>query len=193
MANKRKLILLILFMFFQIKSLLAEDYKISKRQLENLNLVYNISKNLSASDGRTFEKEITSMALVESSGGLFKLGDNIDLDTNKKKKIEESSLGILQMKIDTARFLIKNVYSLKYLEDKSDIYISNKLLNDNVFATILSTYYVIYHYEKTNFNEEKALSRYNGGNYNEEYLERIKNKMKIVEKLIKDNLIKDLD
>jgi len=81
-------------------------YTLSDEQIEKLKVGYTTGKTIVADDGTTFENTLAAMAGVESTWGVNIIGDKYD-SSGKLKSLYESSLGVYQIKLSTAKLTIK--------------------------------------------------------------------------------------
>lgn len=121
--------------------------------------------------GETFENTAMAISLTETQAGMMKVGD-----VGKSPNIFHSSLGIMQVRLQTARFIAKKL-KLNDVLSLSDIDLVNKLLSDDEFNITIAIKYFVWlsDHTKTYF---QAISRYNGGNVNYKYFNRVMKNMK---------------
>lgn len=148
-------------------------FALDDAQLNLAKKIYTIGKHFKTVDGMSIEKTLTAISLRESSLGKYVLGDK--KENGEFKPVKEMSLGPFQIRVFTAREIIRNnelkAY-YKYLDDTTALI--NKLITDVEFGAKLSAYYFIH-----NYNEAKArgmsrpyfraISRHNGGWSNKPY------------------------
>jgi len=91
----KKIIFLIPFFLFGL----------NVNQLNILKLSYNIGKKYKAIDGHTFEDTLSAIILTETSAGKYIIGDNY-FQTGKEKPLILKSLGVAQVKLETAIYII---------------------------------------------------------------------------------------
>jgi hypothetical protein len=148
---------------------------------------YNIGKLIKAKDGMTFEHTLSSIAFTESSAGKYIIGDKFS------KKLKDASLGVYQIRLETAKFIIKRDKFLnkhfKYLLKDNDALIS-MLLREEDFGALVAGHLLKFWYEYALRKGVKnpwfyAVSRYNGGTKNVKYVNRIRKNMKVTKRLIK--------
>lgn len=151
-------------------------------QLKNLKLVKKVALKYPNKQGKTLEDTAMSICLTETNAGRVKIGDVKKNDPN----IFKSSLGIMQVRMQTARFIAKKL-KLKEVLKLSDTELMSKLLSDNEFNAKIAIQYLVWLSNRTK-NHFTAISRYNGGNINYPYYNRVMQNMK---KLKKNNLIND--
>lgn len=169
---------LLLFLTINLFALTTDQEKVFKT-------VYNTAKMYHAKDGMTFEKTLTSIALRESSLGLTIVGAK-----NNKQTLKDTSLGVMQIHLPTAKFIIKSDPILKshysYLLKNNDLLVS-ALLHNDAFSTMIAAKYLIMNYEKAKSRQMwnpwyRAISRHNGGWNNMRYFKAVMKNMKFLEK-----------
>lgn len=166
----------------------ANELKFSKLQISNLQMVYKLGQKITAKDGTSFENALCGIILTESDAGLYKIGDNFDPKTKKQRHLFDSSLGAFQIRLQTIRSISKKIKVLNYLQNKSDLYITNKLLNDLPFSILVAGNYLKLNYEATK-SYFTAISRYNGGNLNYTYYNKVKSNMLKIKGLVKKKVL----
>jgi len=134
-------------------SLLLSD-TFSKGQISVIRKSYNIGKQFKARDGMTFENTLASLVFTESSAGKFVVGDRHNF-------IENCSLGYYQIRLKTAKWIIKKKIN-SYLK-----FWYNYALSMNIKKP--------WRY---------SVSRYNGGVNNIKYINRIRRNMKKIKGLL---------
>ncbi len=154
------LIISILPVFAQIK--------LSEEQVKNLNIVREVALKYKDDKGETFPNTIAAICMAESSGGLNLMGD----PTQEKGKFY-SSLGAMQIRVPTARY-ISSVFpkKLKEIHAMTDRSLREKLLKDVRFSAKIATLYII-HLSNTRKSYFKTISGYNGGTRNHKYYNRV--------------------
>lgn len=182
MGIRRRLIGLVFI--FSSFALNADEtkYNFSDEQYRLLKIAFNVGKNIHAKNGMSFEKALSSIVLTETTSGKYIIGDSFDKDRSRRHLLK-NSLGPFQIRLSTVRVISRKIPSLKYLQDKSDWYIMNKLLNDYVFGAVIAGNYLKYNYERTGNDYFKCISRYNGGNKNITYYNKVMNNMIIISDL----------
>jgi len=176
---------------FLIAILSSYLYSFNDFQLKTLQMVMNKAREHKAFNKERFPKTLAAICLSESTAGkLESKGKHTitDLDKKNRKDITKASLGVMQIRIETAKDMIK-FYNLKYLKNLSDKELAERLLNDINASTEIATLYFI-----TNFNYYKnfyvAISRYNGGTRNKKYVLKVLKNLKIINKLVKNGSLK---
>lgn len=191
MDNRIKKLLAFFFLFLFFNKLEASKYRLDDRQLELLSISYNVGKNIQAKDGMSFEKALSSIVLTETSSGKYVIGDTLD-KLKKKRHLLKNSLGPFQIRISTIRVMSCKIKSLNYLKEKSDWWIMNKLLSDYTFGAVIAGNYLKLNYERTNFNYFRSISRYNGGNNNWNYYNKVMSNMNIINGLKEEGFFSDI-
>ena len=153
----------------------------TQKQLEILQTVRNVARTIPDKKGETYENTMSAICLVESSAGKYLIGD-----FREGVKVTRASLGILQVQVPTAKYVISKTPSLFYLKKYNDFQLANLLLTNIVVATKIATNYLVMLIESrpTYYN---GVSGYNGGFRNIKYFNRVKTQLKRVYKLIKQN------
>lgn len=175
------------YLIFLSISLLTSLNAFDETQIKLAKKIYTIGKTFKTNDGMTIEKTLTAISLRESSLGKFVLGDK--KENGEFKPLKEMSLGPFQMRLFTAREIIKDNKLKEYKKYlKNDTALINKLITDVEFGAKLSAYYFI-----KNYNEAlrrgmsspyyRAVSRHNGGWNNETYYKALMKNLRSVRKL----------
>lgn len=156
------------------------DYKVdlSKKQVDNFKLIYQVAKANPNKHGVTFEKTLLKIAVQESDLGLDLVGDH-----HKGQCITKASLGVFQFQVRTVKHLA-GMYpkQLGYLKSKSDWWIADKLIKDNSFSAKLASYNIKRLSEdklRAN-NYVKIVSGWNGGVVNKPYYNNVQRHCKKV-------------
>ena len=145
---------------------------------------YNIGKLIKAKDGMTFENSLASIVFTESSAGKYVVGDRFS------KHLRDASLGAFQIRIKTAKWIIKKDKfcnkHFKFLLEDEDALITY-LLTKPRFGAIIAGFFLKISYEyalrKGIENPwEYAISRYNGGDKNYKYINRVKKNIKLLKR-----------
>ena len=151
----------------------AQAFKLDDKQMQLAQKIYKIGKTFKTNDGLTIENTLTSISLRESSLGRFIVGDK--KKNGSFKPLIEMSLGAFQIRVGTAKDVIRNnkLTQYNYLLNDDSILI-NKLLTDPEFGAVLTGYYFV-----KNYNEAlrrnmwnpyfRAYSRHNGSWNNKTY------------------------
>jgi len=167
---------IILFGLF-IGSLNAATF--SEKQIETLKMIREVALQYPNSNGETFENTAMAIALTETSVGIFKIGD-----IGKDPNIFNASLGIMQVRLQTARFLADKL-DWKEVIEMSDKKLVNELLGNDRFNVTMAVKYIVWLNEYTKHNYFRTVSRYNGGNYNRPYYGRVMKNMALIRREVK--------
>ena len=87
-------------------------FALSTTSMDKIKIAWNYGKKTKAMDGMTFEYAISGIMGQESSWGKHVIGDKYT-KTGKLKSLYESSLGNFQIKLPTAKLVIKKTPYLK--------------------------------------------------------------------------------
>lgn len=150
----------------------ANAVKLKSHQVGKLELVKRVALKYPNRKGETFEQTAMSICLTETYAGKVKIGDV----PKKNPNIFSSSLGIMQVRLKTARFIAKKL-NLKDVKKMSDIELVNKLLGDDEFNATIAVRYLVWLSDHTQ-DYFSAVSRYNGGNINYPYFNRVMSNLK---------------
>ncbi|WP_024954152.1 hypothetical protein [Sulfurospirillum arcachonense] len=153
----------------------------SDKQLETLKMVHEVALQYPNNTGETFENTAMAICLTETSAGVFKVGD-----IGKDPNIFNASLGIMQVRLETAKFLANKLNWTEVI-NMSDIKLVNKLLGDDRFNVTVAVRFIVWLNEYTKHNYFRTVSRYNGGNYNYPYYHRVMNNMALIRRTVKLN------
>ena len=171
LKNKTSLMMIFLLTLFLTTN--AQAFKLNSSQEKLALQIYKIGKTFKTADGMSIENTLTAISLRESSLGRYIVGDK--LKNGNFKPIEEMSLGAFQIRLGTAKDVIRinRLYKYTYLL-KDDSKLVNRLLTDVEFSAVIAAHYFI-----TNYNEAlrrdmwnpyfRAVSRHNGGWTNKKY------------------------
>jgi len=155
-----------IFIILTTSLLVAKD--LSFRQILTLKMVKNVALSHPNKRGKTFEDTMMAICLSETGCGKTNFGDKQLL----RRGIKKASYGIMQVRLQTARFVAKK-YSLIEAQLLDDISLIEKLMNDDLFNVKIATLYVdwLSDHSKSYF---ETVSRYNGGKVNYPYFNKIK-------------------
>lgn len=151
-------------------------------------MAYDVGKTIVADDGTTFEHALATIMMNETSGGIFLIGDKYN--KKKLKTIDKCSLGAFQVKLSTAKYLIKKYSRLRrfkrYLND--DKALINILLTETEKSAEIAGMYLLDRYhaaQKRNMSQPywRAISAYNGGWNNTRYKNKFRRNLKFVKKV----------
>ncbi len=162
----------IIVLIFSTSNLIAA--KLSLQQIETLKTVKDIAKQYPNQSGETFENTAMAICLSETSAGLFKVGD-----IGKDPNIFKASLGIMQVRLETARFIAEKL-NLTKIKKMSDVVLVNRLLGDDKFNIFVAVKYLVWLNDYTK-NYFRTVSRYNGGNYNHPYYNKVMRNMQFIQ------------
>jgi len=162
---------------------------LTKEQIKKIKDVYVIGKSIKCKNGMTFGYSLASIMGQESSFGKYIIGDKYS--NGKLKSLYDSSLGVFQIKLKTAKLIIlkhKDLYNkYKHLIYKGkSIYIKyeknkKKLL---YFKNIIHNKKWI---KRAKNNEIKAIKTLNWAN--KEYIKCLKIHNLLIKKTYKDTLL----
>lgn len=160
--------------------------ELNTRQIETLNLVREVAKSMPSKNGHTYEDTIAGIALTESSAGLNNVGDLKEGDTN----LYNASLGALQVRVETVRYLSDTKSKYKYLREKTDKDIAFMLLENPRFNAEATVDYFLINYNRFKVDKYfKAISLHNGGVRNYQYVDRVLNNVKTIKEAKEAGLI----
>jgi len=150
----------------------------NKEQLNKINFAFKMGKSVVTKDGTTFEYALPSIMGAESFWGKLVIGDRYN-KTGKLKSLYKSSLGNYQIKLSTAKLVIKSNKKLrkkyKYLiYNGNEVY--SKYLNNKKELNKLN--FKIKNNKKLLYKNEKKIKYYNDVLKNKKWLIRYKNKEK---------------
>ncbi len=164
----------LLFIFF------ISLHAVSDEQITTLQKVRDIAKTLPDRYGETYENTLSAICLTESSAGKNIIGDH-----KKGRAMTKASLGAMQIRIATARYIAKQTPSLTWLSSYSDEQLAHRLLTDvRLSAKIAAHYIIILKHSRSDYI--KVVSGYNGGMLNRPYYARVMKNMRLVRSLIKE-------
>jgi len=172
--------------FISLLLVISLSYSFDKDQMDIIRKSYNIGKLIKAKDGMTFENTLASISFTESSAGKYIIGDKFT------KHLKDSSLGVYQIRLKTAKWLIKSDPWLRknftYLL-KDDNRLISMILRREEFGALLAGHLLKIWYNYALKKDIKnpwfyAVSRYNGGVHNTVYVARIRKNIKLIKKII---------
>jgi len=146
----------------------------TEKQLEILKMVREVALLYPNNVGETFEDTAMAICLTETSAGVFKVGD-----IGKDPNIFNASLGIMQVRLETARFLANKLNWTEVI-NMSDVKLVNKLLGDDRFNATVAVKFIVWLNNYTNQHYFRTVSRYNGGNYNRPYYGKVMRNMDLI-------------
>jgi len=171
----KKIIFSLLLNLF-VLSATIQAYELTPKQIEVLKMVKSVAKQYKDKKGESFEYTAMAICLSETSAGIFKVGD-----IGKDPNIFKASLGIMQVRLQTARFVAKKL-NLKEILDMSDVELVNRLLGDDRFNVYVAVRYIVWLSDYTK-NYFRTVSRYNGGNHNRPYYYKVMRNMKLIKSI----------
>jgi hypothetical protein len=144
------------------------------RQIFTLKTVKNVALNHPNKKGETFEKTMMAICMTETSCGRENFGDKQLL----KKGIKKASYGVMQVRLETARFVAKvhNLFDVKLM---SDVELIEKMMHNSAFNAKIAVLYIVWlsDHSKSYF---EMVSRYNGGKVNHPYYNRVQKNMRLL-------------
>jgi len=172
-----------IIVFFSLLFFYTSAFAISQKQLELLQIVRDVAKLTPCKNGKTYPDTLAAICLRESSAGKNLIGD-----FHKNTPITEASLGVMQIKVSTVRYVALYTKKLKWTQKKSDKQIANLLFSNNRFsATVAANYFrILIDYRKTYFY---AVSGYNGGYYNYTYYKKIIKDLRYIQYFVKKGVL----
>jgi len=180
---------LLTMMLIMSTPVLAKEVKspLSAKQEKVIQTVYDIGKQIKADDGMTFEWAAVGITFSESSAGKNLIGDE-----SPDLKLRKASLGSMQVRLNTAKWIIKrdplmNEYYSFLLKPKMEKRLISLLLSDVKFSAMIAITYLKMNYncwlKKGHKNPYfHAISRYNGGNNNTIYFAKVKKNIKNIKR-----------
>lgn len=172
-------ILLMMLLLFTL-NLFAND-KLSKDQLSTLNDIRDIAIQIKDVNGQSYEDTLCAICLTESSADQRKVKNY-----SKQTSLQKSSFGIMQMRLQTVRFIASKIPNMKSIKQLSDHQLAQKLIDDPKFSATMATHFFIY-LQNTRKNYMQSVSGYNGGTINKPYYEKVMKNLEIVKSLEKEN------
>ena len=161
---------------------------LTKSQLEILTTIKAIAQHFKARDGMTFTKALSAIALTESSLGLQIVGDQ-----EKNKPVSTASLGVFQIRLTTAKYIIRKnpilTCQFGHLLHQDKI-LTTFLLTKTEFSTLLAGFYLVMNYEIARAKGlsnpwYRAISKHNGGWHNYKYYSKVLKNLHLLEKEIR--------
>ncbi len=165
---------ILLISFLVISSIFAQT--LDFRQILTLKTVKNIALEYPTKNGETLENTAMAICMAETSGGKVRWGDKQLL----KKGIKNASYGVMQVRLQTARFVAK-IYDLKDIKNMSDTTLITKMMNEIVFNAKIAVLYLVW-LRDTSKSYFEAVSRYNGGRVNYPYYNKVQKYIKMLKK-----------
>ena len=150
-----------------ILPIMIEAKALDMKQILTLKTVKNIALQYPNKEGKTFEKTMMAICMAETSAGKVKYGDKQLL----KKGYKKGSYGVMQVRLETARFVAK-AFHLLDIRLMSDVGLIKKLMHESAFNAKIATLYIVWLSEHSQSYFE-MVSRYNGGKANQPYFQKI--------------------
>ncbi len=144
------------------------------RQILTLKTVKNVALQYPDKRGRTLEYTAMAICLAETDGGKVNWGDKQLL----RKGIKQASYGIMQVRLQTARFVARR-YNLIDVIRMSDTELISKMMHNILFNAKLAVLYLVY-LSDTSKSYFETVSRYNGGRVNHPYYNKVERCLKII-------------
>lgn len=161
--------------------LMANNLGLTTRQVNTIQEIINVSKHIKNKKGESFPKTLAAISLVESSAGINVIGDIPNKDS-AKINLKKSSLGVIQIRLNTAKWMIKTTNELKKYSKYSDVQLINKLISNNAFSAEIGSYFIVW-LSNNRKNYMETVSGYNGGIVNWKYYSKVGKALKIITKL----------
>ena len=146
---------------------MIEAKSLTMKQLLTLKTIKNIALEYPNKKGETFEKTMMAICMVETRGGEMNYGDKQLL----KKGIKKGSYGVMQVRLQTARFVAKS-FNLLVVKMMSDVELIKKMMHESTFNAKIATLYIVWLSEHSQSYFE-MVSRYNGGKVNHPYFNKV--------------------
>ena len=161
--------LIIMMVFLPI---MIEGRALDMRQILTLKTVKNVALAHPNKRGETFENTLMAICLAETNGGKVTFGDKQLL----RKGLKNASYGVMQVRLQTARFVAKS-FKLVDVLLMSDVALIEKMMQSSFFNAKIATLYLrwLSEHSKSYF---EMVSRYNGGKVNHAYFNKIQKNLK---------------
>lgn len=147
--------------------IMIEARGLDMKQILTLKTVKNIALQYPNKKGKTFENTMMAICMAETKGGKANYGDKQLL----KKGIKKGSYGVMQVRLQTARFVAKSFHLLN-ISLMDDVTLIKKMMQDTTFNAKIATLYIVWLSEHSQSYFE-MVSRYNGGSVNHPYYNKI--------------------
>ncbi len=147
--------------------IMIEAQALTMRQILTLKTVKNIALQHPNKKGKTFEDTMMAICMVESNAGKVNYGDKQLL----KKGIKKGSYGVMQVRLQTARFVAKKFHLLD-ASLMNDMKLIHEMMHNSAFNAKIATLYIIWLSEHSKSYFE-MVSRYNGGKVNYPYFNKV--------------------
>ena len=160
-----------------------KSLKLTEQDLTNLQRIQHIALQYPTDDNTTFEHTLLAIFLTETE-----LGKAPTKQMNQKPG-HNMSVGYFQIKPKSAKEIIIKQNLTQY-QNLTLQQIKQKLMTDFDFQIIIATNHLVYHYNRalqefTHLNPTRAaISKYNGGWHNPDYIDRVRRNQIILTYLI---------
>ena len=160
-----------------------KSLKLTEQDLINLQRIQHIALQYPTDDNTTFEHTLLAIFLTETE-----LGKAPTKQMNQKPG-HNRSVGYFQIKPKSAKEIIIKQNLTQY-QNLTLQQIKQKLITDFDFQIIIATNHLVYHYNRalqefTHLNPTRAaISKYNGGWHNPNYIDRVRQNQIIITYLI---------
>ena len=160
-----------------------KSLKLTEQDLINLQKIQQIALQYPTDDNTTFEHTLLAIFLTETE-----LGKAPTKQMNQKPG-HNRSVGYFQIKPKSAKEIIIKQNLTQY-QNLTLQQIKQKLITDFDFQIIIATNHLVYHYNRalqefTHLNPTRAaISKYNGGWHNPNYIDRVRQNQIIITYLI---------
>ena len=160
-----------------------KSLKLTEQDLTNLQHIQEVALQYPTDDNTTFEHTLLAIFLTETE-----LGKAPTKQMNQKPG-HNRSVGYFQIKPKSAKEIITKQNLTQY-QDLTLQQIKQKLITDFDFQITIATNHLVYHYNRalqefTHLNPTRAaISKYNGGWHNPNYINRVRQNQIIITYLI---------
>ena len=160
-----------------------KSLKLTEQDLINLQHIQEIALQYPTDDNTTFEHTLLAIFLTETE-----LGKAPEKQMNQKPG-HNRSVGYFQIKPKSAKEIIIKQNLTQY-QNLTLQQIKQKLITDFDFQITIATNHLVYHYNRalqefTHLNPTRAaISKYNGGWHNPDYIDRVRRNQIIITYLI---------
>ena len=160
-----------------------KSLRLTEQDLTNLQHIQEIALQYPTDDNTTFEHTLLAIFLTETT-----LGRSSEKQMNQKSG-HNRSVGYFQIKPKSAKEIITKQNLTQY-QDLTLQQIKQKLITDFDFQVTIATNHLVYHYNRalqefTHLNPTRAaISKYNGGWHNPNYINRVRQNQIIITYLI---------
>ena len=158
-------------------ALTSSLFGFSPKQKEIARIIYQEWSKVEI-HGKSYPSWGVAIGCTESSLGANLIGD---MDS----QVVDASLGIMQNRIKTVRFMAEKFKELAWLNKLSDKQLVNQMLTNHRLNVRINAYFFKWNFE-TYGSHRAAVSCQNGGKNNVPYINRVKKNLKRVRTLIKE-------